>query len=171
MKIRSSVSSPLPGLVKGSRESVVSKVQTLVDRNRELEKEIQRLKQKLASAAGTDLVAGAIEVAGIRVLATRLDGVDPKSLRDTVDQLKNKLESGVVMLAAVDGDKVALAAGVTKELTDRVKAGDLLKMVAAQVGGKGGGRPDFAQGGGSDVQALPAALESVSSWVAEKLAS
>ncbi|WP_211829167.1 alanine--tRNA ligase [Kistimonas asteriae] len=158
-------------LVKGSRDSVVGKVQTLVDRNRELEKEIQRLKQKLASAAGTDLVAGAIEVAGIRVLATRLDGVDPKSLRATVDQLKNKLESGVVMLAAVDGDKVALAAGVTKELTDRVKAGDLLKMVAAQVGGKGGGRPDFAQGGGSDVQALPAALESVSRWVAEKLAS
>ncbi|OQX36239.1 MAG: alanine--tRNA ligase [Oceanospirillales bacterium LUC14_002_19_P2] len=159
------------GLVKGSRESVVSKVQTLVDRNRELEKEIQRLKQKLASAAGTDLVAGAVEVAGIRVLATRLDGVDPKSLRDTVDQLKNKLENGIVMLAAVDGDKVALAAGVTKDLTDRVKAGDLLKMVAAQVGGKGGGRPDFAQGGGSDVQALPAALESVSGWVADKLAS
>lgn len=157
-------------LVKGSRESVVSKVQALVERNRELEKELQRLKQKLASAAGADLVAGAIDVAGIRVLATRLDGVDPKSLRDTVDQLKNRLQKGVVVLAAVNGGKVALAAGVTSELTDRVKAGDLLRMVAEQVGGTGGGRPDFAQGGGSDVQALPAALESVSGWVASRLA-
>lgn len=157
-------------LVKGDRESVVSKVQAVVDRNRELEKEIQRLKQTLASAAGTDLVSEAMDVAGIRVLAIRLDGLDQRSLRDTVDQLKKKLGSSVVLLATVDDDKVVLAAGVTKDLTDRVKAGDLLKSVASQVGGKGGGRPDFAQGGGSDVQALPAALASVKGWVAAKLA-
>lgn len=156
-------------LVKGNRKTVVSKVQALVGRNHELEKEIQRLKQKIASAVGTDLVSSVIDVAGIRVLIKQLDGVDQQSLRTTVDELKNKLGSGVVMLAAVENDKVMLAAGVTKDLTGRLKAGDLLKMVASQVGGKGGGRPDFAQGGGSDVQALKPALESVRDWVKDQL--
>ena len=115
----------------------------------ELEKELARLKQKLASSAGGDLASQAVEVNGARVLAASLEGADPKSLRDTVDQLKNKLGSGVILLAAVDGEKIALTAGVTSDLTGQVKAGDLMKEFAGRLGGKGGGRPDMAQGGGS----------------------
>ncbi|WP_426417378.1 alanine--tRNA ligase [Aestuariirhabdus sp. LZHN29] len=155
--------------LKGSREALPEKVQQLQDRNRHLERELDQLKQKLASAKGSDLAADAIEVAGIKLLAENLDGVDPKSLRDMVDQLKNKLGSGVVLLATAAEGKVSLAAGVTKDLTARIKAGDLLKMVASQVGGKGGGRPDFAQGGGTDVNALPAAVASVEGWVKDQL--
>ena len=157
------------GLVKGNRESAVEKVKALVGRNRELEKELQQLKQKLASAAGADMASNAVEVNGVKLLATQLDGVEAKSLRDLIDQLKQKLGSGVIMLAAVNDGKMSLAAGVTKDLTGKVKAGDLLKMVAEQVGGRGGGRPDFAQGGGSDLAALPAALASVEAWLSEKL--
>ncbi|MGY0217400.1 alanine--tRNA ligase [Endozoicomonadaceae bacterium StTr2] len=157
------------GMVKASRDNVESKVRAALERNRQLEKELQQLKQQLAAAAGADMASQAKEVSGIKLLATIQEGADPKSLRDTVDQLKNKLGSGVVMLAAVNGDKIALAAGVTQDLTKSIKAGDLLKMVATRVGGKGGGRPDFAQGGGSDAAALPAAMESVESWVAEQL--
>ncbi|RRJ85073.1 alanine--tRNA ligase [Aestuariirhabdus litorea] len=156
--------------LKGGREALPEKVQQLQDRSRQLERELETLKQKLASAKGSDLAAEAIEVAaGIKLLAAKLDGVDPKSLRDMVDQLKNKLGNGVVLLATVADDKVSLAAGVSKELTGQIKAGDLLKMVATQVGGKGGGRPDFAQGGGTDVAALPAAVASVEGWVKEQL--
>ncbi|MTI12710.1 alanine--tRNA ligase [Sansalvadorimonas verongulae] len=157
------------GLVKGNRESAVEKVKALAARNRELEKELQQLKQKLASAAGADMASDAIDVNGVKLLATQLDGVEAKSLRDLIDQLKQKLGSGVIMLAAVNDGKMSLAAGVTKDLTGKVKAGDLLKMVAEQVGGRGGGRPDFAQGGGSDMAALPAALASVKAWLGDKL--
>ena len=157
------------GLVKGNRENAADKVKALVARNRDLEKEIQQLKQKLASAAGADMAANAVDVAGIKLLSTKMDGVDPKSLRDLVDQLKQKLGSGVIMLATEAGGKISLAAGVTKDLTGKVKAGDLLKMVAEQVGGRGGGRPDFAQGGGTDAAALPAALASVEAWLAERV--
>ncbi|MCL6416510.1 alanine--tRNA ligase [Aestuariirhabdus sp. Z084] len=160
----------LCGQLKGGREALPEKVQQLQDRNRQLERELDQLKQKLASAKGSDLASEAIEVGGIKLLAANLEGVDPKSLRDMVDQLKNKLGQGVVLLATASGDKVSLAAGVTKDLTVRVKAGDLLKMVAAQVGGKGGGRPDFAQGGGSDASALPAAVASVEGWLKDQLA-
>ncbi|MCL6271067.1 alanine--tRNA ligase [Sansalvadorimonas sp. 2012CJ34-2] len=156
-------------LVKGNRETAADKVKALVARNRDLEKEIQQLKQKLASAAGADMASSAVEVAGVKLLSTKLEGVDPKSLRDMVDQLKNKLGSGVIMLATEAGGKISLAAGVTKDLTGKVKAGDLLKMVAEQVGGRGGGRPDFAQGGGSDAAALPSALASVEKWLGDKL--
>ncbi len=130
---------------------------------------MERLKQKLASGAGGDLTADAREVAGVKVLATLVDGADAKTLRVTMDKVKDKLGSGVILLAAADGDKVALVAGVTKDLTDRVKAGDLMKRVAERVGGKGGGRPDMAQGGGTDAAALPAALEDVYAWVEERL--
>ncbi len=156
-------------LVKGNRETAAEKVKALVARNRELEKELQQLKQKLASAAGADMASSAIEVAGVKLLSSKLEGVDPKSIRDLVDQLKQKLGSGVVMLATESGGKITLAAGVTKDLTGKVKAGDLLKMVAEQVGGRGGGRPDFAQGGGTDIAALPGALASVESWLNERL--
>ena len=123
------------------------------------------MKAKLAAAKGADLASNAVEVNGVKVLAAQLDGVEPKALRDTIDQLKNKLGNGVVVLATVSDGKIALAAGVTKELSGKVRAGDLIKELTAKLGGKGGGRPDFAQGGGSDLAALPAALESVAALV------
>ena len=156
-------------LVKGDTGNVVDKVGALRAANRELEKEVERLKQKLAASAGGDLAAQAVEVNGARVLAASLDGADPKSLRDTVDQLKNKLGSGVILLAAVNDDRIALTAGVTADLTDQVKAGDLMKEFAGRLGGKGGGRPDMAQGGGSDVAALAATLRDVPGWVEARL--
>ena len=156
-------------MVKGTADNVAAKVSSLRSENRDLEKEIARLKQKLATSAGGDLTAGAVEVNGIRVLAANVDGADAKSLRDTLDQCKNKLGSGVILLSAVNDDKVALAAGVTRDLTDRVRAGDLMREFAQRLGGKGGGRPDMAQGGGTDVKALPEVLKAVPEWVAESL--
>ncbi len=161
--------SAIGSLVKAGREDTLDKVQALAERSRRLEKELEVLKGKLAASQGSDLAAQAQEIAGIKVLAARLEGADPKSLRDTVDQLKNKLGSAAVLLAAVNGDKIALTAGVTKDLTDRIKAGDLLKYVAEQVGGKGGGRPDMAQGGGSQPEHLDQALTSVNDWAAQQL--
>jgi alanyl-tRNA synthetase len=155
----------IANLLKGSRDNVASKVQQLLAGNRQLEKELAQLKAKLASSAGSDLAGQAEEINGVKVLAVALDGVDGKSLRDTLDQLKNKLGSAVILLAAVEGDKVSLAAGVTKDLTGRFKAGELMREVASRVGGKGGGRPDMAQGGGTDPAALPAALDYVKEWV------
>jgi alanyl-tRNA synthetase len=157
-------------VVKGSADNVADKVAALRSENRELEKEIARLKQKLASGTGADLTASAVEVAGVKVLAAKVEGADAKSLRDTLDQCKNKLGSAVILLAAVNDDKVALAAGVTKDLTDRIKAGDLMKEFAQRLGGKGGGRPDMAQGGGADVAALPETLKAVPAWVESNLA-
>jgi alanyl-tRNA synthetase len=161
----------LANLVNAGRDEVEDKVGKLLERNRRLEKEIEQLKAKMASAAGSDLASSAIDVNGTRVLAARLDGVDPKSLRDTLDQLKNKLGSAVILLAAVNGEKVNLIAGVTNDLTDRCRAGDLVKAAAERVGGKGGGRPDMAQAGGSDPAGVPKALELVPDWVAERLPS
>ncbi|CAA6804365.1 MAG: Alanyl-tRNA synthetase (EC [uncultured Thiotrichaceae bacterium] len=155
-------------LVKSNSADVVSKVEAALQKNRALEKELEQLKGKLASQAGSGLADQAVDVAGIKVLAANLEGADPKSLRDTVDQLKNKLGQAVVVLAAVQDGKISLVAGVTKAETAKVKAGDVLKFVAGQIGGKGGGRPDMAQGGGTDVSALPVALASVQHWVQER---
>ncbi|WP_372956468.1 alanine--tRNA ligase [Marinobacter sp.] len=155
-------------MVRGTRDSVVEKVQGVLDRSRQLEKEVEQLKGRLASSAGADLAGSAVEVAGLKVVAAQLEGADRKSLMEAADQLKNKLGEGVVVLASVEDGKVTLVAGVTKSATDRVKAGDLMKHLAAQVDGKGGGRPDMAQGGGNDAAALPAALEGVAGWVADQ---
>ena len=157
-------------LVRGSREDAANKVGQVVQRNRALEKEVADLKRKLATGGGSaDLTAGAETVGDLKVLAVRIDGADPATLRDTVDQLKDKLGRGVVVLGSAEGDKVRLAAGVTKDATDVVKAGDLVRIVAEKVGGKGGGRPDFAQAGGNDPAALDAALAGVRDWVAERV--
>ncbi len=156
-------------LVRGTREDVAEKVEALLERSRRLEKEVEQLKSKLASGQGGDLSAQAVEVAGIKLLAARIDGADAKSLRGVVDGLKAKLGSSVVVLAAVEDGKVALVAGVSAALVGRVKAGELVGHVAAQVGGKGGGRPDFAQAGGTDPDKLAGALAGVQPWVAAKL--
>ncbi len=156
-------------LVRGTREDVAEKVEALLERSRRLEKEVEQLKSKLASGQGGDLSAQAIDVAGIKLLAARIDGADAKSLRGVVDGLKAKLGSSVVVLAAVEDGKVALVASVSADLIGRVKAGELVGHVAAQVGGKGGGRPDFAQAGGTDPDKLAGALAGVQPWVAAKL--
>ncbi len=161
----------IAALVKGASTDADERVAQLVERSRKLEKELEQLKAKLASAAGSDLADQTVEVDGVRVLAARLDGADPKSLRDTMDQLKNKVGSGVVLLATETSGKVNLIAGVTKDLTGRFKAGDLVKAAAAKVGGRGGGRPDMAQAGGTDPAGIPAALELVGDWVRERAAS
>lgn len=145
-------------LVKGNRDNVLDKLSGLVERNRQLEKELEQLKAKAASAAGDDLSGSAVDVKGVKVLAHRLDGLDGKALLALVDQLKNKLGRAVILLGGVSDDKVVLVAGVTQDLTAQLKAGDLMKQAAAAVGGKGGGRPDMAQGGGVDAGALDAAL-------------
>ena len=155
----------MAGLVKAGRDDLEDKVAQLVERNRKLEKELDQLKAKLASAAGSDLASGAVDVAGVKVLAAKLDGVDPKSLRDTLDQLKNKLGSAVVLLVTESGGKVSLVAGVTKDQTSNMRAGELIKLAAEKVGGRGGGRPDMAQAGGSDPTGIPAALALVAPWV------
>jgi len=156
-------------LINAGRDDIEDKLGKLLERNRKLEKELEQIKAKLASAAGSDLAAQAVDINGAKVLAARLDGADPKSLRDTLDQLKNKLASAVILLAAVNGDKVNLIAGVTKDLTDRCRAGDLVKLAAAQVGGKGGGRPDMAQAGGSDPGGVAKALQLARDWAGERL--
>ncbi|WP_280190379.1 alanine--tRNA ligase [Delftia sp. PS-11] len=135
---------------------------------RALEKEVAALKGKLASSQGDELAGQAVEIKGIKVLAARLEGADAKTLRETMDKLKDKLGAAAIVLAAVDGDKVQLAAGVTKAETARIKAGELVNFVASQVGGKGGGKPDMAMAGGTDAAALPAALAGVQAWVAER---
>jgi len=153
--------------VKSGINDASTKVSLLVEKNRHLEKELNQLKSKLAAQAGSDLASQAEEINGIKVLAANLEGVDPKSLRDTADQLKNKLGQAAIVLATVNNGKVSLVAGVTKAETSKIKAGDLLKHVASQVDGKGGGRPDMAQGGGNNPDALEGALASVSQWVKE----
>ena len=145
-------------LLKGSRDNVLDKLQAILERNRQLEKQLEQLQAKAASAAGDDLAAQAVDVKGVKVLSARLDGVDGKGLLALVDQLKNKLGEGLILLGGVQDEKVVLVAGVTKALSARLKAGDLMKQAAAVVGGKGGGRPDMAQGGGVDAAALDQAL-------------
>lgn len=159
----------IAGLVKSSAEQVSDKVRLVIEKNKQLEKELGRLKSKLASSAGGELSAQAVDVDGIKVLAVKLDDVDPKSLRDMVDQLKNKLGSAAIVLATVQGDKVSLIAGVSKDQTSRLKAGGLVNSVATKVGGKGGGRPDMAQAGGNDPSGLDEALKQVPAWVEEQL--
>jgi alanyl-tRNA synthetase len=155
--------------LKANRDNLAEKLEQLVAQNRKLEKDLAALKTKLATAGSVDLLGQAQDVAGIKVLVLNLEGADSKSLRDSVDQFKNKLGTSVVLLAAVEDGKVALVAGVTQDATSKVKAGDLMRFVAEQLGGKGGGRPDMAQGGGTDVAALDVALESVLPWVKSQL--
>ncbi|WP_020209339.1 alanine--tRNA ligase [Gilvimarinus chinensis] len=156
-------------LIKASPENLVEKLEQLTAQSRKLEKDLAALKTKLATAGSRDLAAEAVDVNGLKVLAVKLEGADAKSLRDSADQLKNKLGSAVVLLAAEDNGKVALVAGVTKDATGKVKAGDLMRYIAEQVGGKGGGRPDMAQGGGTDLAAVDGALASVVPWVESQL--
>ena len=155
--------------LKANRDNLAEKLEQLVAQNRKLEKDLAQLKTKLATAGSVDLLGQAQEVAGIKVLALNLEGADSKSLRDSVDQFKNKLGTAVVLLAAVEDGKVALVAGVTQDATGKIKAGDLVRFVAEQLGGKGGGRPDMAQGGGTELAALDAALDSVLPWVKSQL--
>jgi alanyl-tRNA synthetase len=157
-------------LVKADRDGVVAKVKQVVGHGRELEKDLDRLKSRLAASQGEDLVAQAVDVNGLKVLAARVDGVDAKGLRATVDQLKNKLGSAAVVLATVDGEKVNLVAGVTADYVDRIEAGPLANFVAQQVGGRGGGRPDMAQAGGNDPTRLEQAIKAVPNWIRERLA-
>jgi len=159
------------GLLRGSREDVDEKVRELVERSRRLEKEVQQLKSKLASGQGGDLSTQAKDVGGIKVLAVQIDGADAKSLREAVDRLKSKLGSAVVVLASVQDGKVTLVAGVSADLVDRVKAGDIIGAVAHEVGGRGGGRPDFAQAGGTQPERLGAALAGVESLVLSRLSN
>ena len=152
-------------MVRGARNAVGEKIQGIIDENKRLQKDLEKLKNKLANAAGSDLMSSLRTVNDISVLATVVDGADSKSLRGVADQVRSKIQSGVFFLAAIEGEKAALIAGVTSDLTDRIKAGDLLKFVTAQVDGKGGGRADMAQGATGDVTNLAAALESVYGWV------
>ncbi|MDB6044012.1 MAG: alanyl-tRNA synthetase [Gammaproteobacteria bacterium] len=157
-------------LVRGSRDDLREKVRDALDRVRQMEKEVRTLKDRLASGQGVDLASSAIDVHGVKVVATKVEGADAGALRSAVDQLKDKLKSAVVVLASVENDsKVVLVAGVTADQTGRVKAGELVGMIAAQIGGRGGGRPDFAQAGGSNPAALDAALASVQEFVRAKL--
>jgi alanyl-tRNA synthetase len=159
----------IAGLLKSQPDQAASKVEQLLKRNKELEKELAAAKQALVTGSAGDRSDDVKEIDGIKVLATRIDGADAKTLRDAVDRFKDKLENAVVVIGSVDDGVVRLAAGVTKNNTDRIKAGELIKPVAEQVGGKGGGRPDFAQAGGNNPGALDAALDSVSDWVAQQL--
>lgn len=156
--------------VKSSRDGVLEKLDQVLERNRALEKELEKLKSKMASASGDDLASSAVDLGSIKVLAARIDDADAKVLRDMVDQLRNKLGSSAVVLGGVLEGKVVLIAGVSKDMTDRVKAGDLVNVVATQVGGKGGGRPDLAQAGGTDPGGLDAALAQVADWVKSRIA-
>jgi len=167
---REQVLDAIAALLKSAPDKAAEKVGQLLAKNRDLEKQLERLSAKLASSQGGDLAHQAVEVAGAKVLAVKLEGIEAKALRDLLDPLKNKLGTCAVVLAVVAGDKVSLIAGVSKDLTGRVKAGDLVNFVAGQVGGKGGGRPDMAMAGGDDPARLAQALAGVVGWVQEKLA-
>ena len=156
--------------LKAPAAEVVNKVAQLTDHVKGLEKELARLKSKLASSQGDDLVDQAIDFKGVKVLAAMLEGADANGLRETMDKLKDKLKSAAIVLASVNEGKVSVAAGITSDLISKIKAGDLVNFVAGQVGGKGGGKPDMAMAGGTDASQLPKALESVKDWVAGKLA-
>ncbi|QXY82761.1 alanine--tRNA ligase [Salmonella bongori] len=156
-------------LLKGDSQNLGDKVRAVLERTRQLEKELQQLKEQAAAQESANLSSKAVDLNGVKLLVSELAGVEPKMLRTMVDDLKNQLGSAVIVLATVSEGKVSLIAGVSKDVTDRVKAGELIGMVAQQVGGKGGGRPDMAQAGGTDAAALPAALASVQGWVSAKL--
>ena len=161
--------STIAGLVKSDVANSVEKVEQALNKSKQLEKDIATLKQQLAAQAGSDLISQAIEINGVKTLIAELDGVASKDLRGMLDELKVKIGSGIIMLATANDGKVGLIAGVTKDLTGKVKAGELVNMVAQQVGGKGGGRPDMAQAGGSQPENIPQALSSVNDWLSEKL--
>jgi len=159
----------IAAMLKSSPDAAADKVRQLLEKNRNVEKQLEQLKSKLASSAGGELSVQAVDVEGIKVLAVKLEDVDSKAMRELVDQLKNKLGCSAIVLATVSGGKVSLIAGVSKDLTKRLKAGELVNAVATRVGGKGGGRPDMAQAGGSDPAALDAALAAVPDWLRDKL--
>ena len=161
--------SQVASLVRGAPETVVERVEALVERNRAMEKEIEQLKARLASSAGNDLASEAVDVDGVKVVAADMQGADRKALMETVDQLRNKLGKAVILLGSAADGKVTLVAGVTRNLTDMLKAGDLMQYVAPKVDGKGGGRPDMAQGGGGNPEGLPAAVDAVEEWVRQSI--
>jgi len=162
------------GFYQASGDALKEKLKAEREEKRALEKELARLKSRLAASQGEDLAAQAVEVRGkdgarVRVLAATLDGADAKTLRETLDKLKDKLKSAAIVLGSSEGGKVSLIAGVTSDLTTKLKAGELVNFVAQQVGGKGGGRPDMAQAGGTEPAKVPAALGSVRHWVEQRL--
>ena len=157
------------GTLKVLPGDVQSRVYSILDQVRQLERELALIKSKQVAAQGDGLLSSAVDVKGAKVLAVALEGADINALRETMDKLRDKLKSAVVVLASAVGGKVTLIAGVTADLTGKVKAGELVNMVAQQVGGKGGGRPDMAQAGGTEPAKLPAALASVLAWVEQKL--
>ncbi|MCL2525396.1 MAG: alanine--tRNA ligase, partial [Betaproteobacteria bacterium] len=159
----------LSALLRTQPDDIAERVAGMLDNVRTLEKELAALKGKLASAQGDELAGQAVEVKGLKVLAARLDNADARQLRETMDKLKDKLKTAAIVLAAVDGGKVQIAAGVTADSLGKIKAGELVNFVAQQVGGKGGGKPDMAMAGGTDAAALPTALQSVAAWVAERV--
>jgi alanyl-tRNA synthetase len=158
------------GFFQAEGDALKEKIKTEREEKRALEKELARLKSRLASSQGDDLAAQAVAIGPVRVLAAKLDGADVKTLREAMDKLKDKLKSAAIVLGAVEGDKVTLIAGVTDDLTAKVKAGELVNYVAQQVGGKGGGRADMAQAGGTQPAKLPDALASVADWVKQRVA-
>jgi alanyl-tRNA synthetase len=155
--------------LKAPAGEAITRITQIQEQVKALERELTRLKSKVASSQGDDLVDQAVDVKGVKVLAAKLDGADGQTLRETMDKLKDKLKSAVILLSAVSDGKVALVAGVTADLTAKVKAGELVNFVAQQVGGKGGGRPDMAQAGGTNPGALPQAFAAVKEWVGAKL--
>jgi alanyl-tRNA synthetase len=155
--------------LKAPVAEVEGRIVQLQESARALEKELARVKARAAASAGDDLAGSAVDVKGAKVLAASLDGADAKALRETLDKLKDRLKSAAIVLGSVADGKVTLIAGVTADLTAKLRAGELVNHVARQVGGKGGGRPDMAQAGGTDAAALPAALASVRDWVGQRL--
>jgi alanyl-tRNA synthetase len=157
------------GTLRVTTAEVHARVEAMQGQVRDLEKELAAVKGKLASAKGDEMLSQAVDINGVKLLVAKLDGADTKTLRDTMDKLKDKLKTAIIVLAAVDGDKVQLAVGVTMDTTGKVKAGELVNYLAAQVGGKGGGKADMAMAGGTEPAKLGAALDSVQAWVTPKL--
>jgi alanyl-tRNA synthetase len=169
INVQQNLIAQLASELKAPTGEVAAKVGQLAEYAKSLEKELARLKSKLASSQGDDLATQAIEISGVKVLSATLDGADANALRETMDKLKDKLKSAAIVLASVNDGKVSIAAGVTADLISKIKAGELVNFVASQVGGKGGGKPDMAMAGGTDANNLPKALASVENWVKEKI--
>ena len=156
-------------MLRTDTQNVLERVTALQNHTKELEKALNSAKQKLASQQGADMLSNVVEINGVKVLVANLEGVEAKSLRSMMDDIKNRIGEGVVVLGVADDKKVNLIAGVTKNLTAKIKAGELVNFVASQVGGKGGGRPDMAQAGGDKPESLVSALDSVNAWLQDKL--
>ena len=170
-EVRNKALGGIAEVVKSTPEQALAKVSQLIEKNKQLEKELEKLKLKLVQSSQSELSTQAVKIEGINVLAVQLDNIDGKGMRDVLDQLKNKLGSAAIILAVVNGGKVSLIAGVSKDQIGRVKAGDLVNFVAAQVGGKGGGRPEMAQAGGNDPAGLEKALADVPEWIRSQISS